>query len=129
MIKIDASNLDKKINMALNDIGYLIEGRAKERCPVKTGNLRRNISHQVEGDTVTIGTFGVDYADYVEYGTSRMIDAHGEHDPYNPVTDWEALRKRTKKNPGGSGQTMPFLRNSAFESEHDIMRIIRGYFK
>src|SRR5207237_443438 len=48
----------------------LIEDRAKEKCPVDTGNLQSHITHKVEDLAKTIrGTVfvdGVDYAAYVE---------------------------------------------------------------
>jgi len=124
MNKVDATELHKKINLALNDMGLLVEGRAKIRCPVKSGRLRNSITYAVDGNKVEIGTIGVDYASFVEYGTKSMVNAHGEHDPLNPVTDWEALRER-----GGSRQTMPFLRTAAFESENDFKKILRKYFE
>lgn len=39
--------------------------------PIDTGVLRDSIEKKVEGDTVTVGPRGVEYAEYVEYGTSR----------------------------------------------------------
>lgn len=53
-----------------------IENRAKELCPVKTGNLRRSIETRFGESsgakaTALVGS-AVDYAPYVEFGTSRM---------------------------------------------------------
>lgn len=58
--------------VALEKIGLLAEGYAKKACPVDTGNLRNSITHVVESaeDAVYIGT-NVEYAPYVELGTSR----------------------------------------------------------
>lgn len=53
----------------------LIENAAKTNCPVRTGTLRRSIQTEVEDQTTKIiATIGpqVDYAPYVEFGTSRM---------------------------------------------------------
>lgn len=57
---------------ALEAIGLTAEGYAKLLCPVDTGRLRNSISHAVDEDekTVYIGT-NVEYAPYVELGTSR----------------------------------------------------------
>lgn len=57
---------------ALNAVGLQAEGYAKRLCPVDTGNLRNSITHgfEMEGLTAFIGT-NVEYAAYVEYGTSR----------------------------------------------------------
>ena len=57
---------------ALEAVGLQAEGYAKGYCPVDTGTLRNSITHTTEGhDTAVIGT-NVEYAPYVEYGTSRM---------------------------------------------------------
>lgn len=59
------------VEAALEAIGLTAESHAKENCPVDTGRLRNSITHAVEGDAVYIGT-NVEYAPYVELGTSRM---------------------------------------------------------
>lgn len=58
---------------SLNIIGILAEGYAIKKCPVDTGRLRGSISHGVseEEQCAFIGT-NVEYAPYVEMGTSRM---------------------------------------------------------
>lgn len=49
-----------------------IESDATQRAPVRTGNLRRSIHHAIDTPHhATVGT-NVEYAPYVEYGTSRM---------------------------------------------------------
>lgn len=54
----------------------VIEQRAKELTPVRTGNLRRSIHSQLadsrpESASAKVGT-NVEYSPYVEYGTRRM---------------------------------------------------------
>lgn len=63
----------EQIARALEAIGLQCEGYAKMKCPVDTGNLRNSITHSVrmDDDAVYIGT-NVEYAAYVEMGTSRM---------------------------------------------------------
>ena len=57
---------------ALEIIGGKAETYAKMMCPVDTGNLRNSITHaQYDEDTEVIGT-NVEYAPYVELGTSKM---------------------------------------------------------
>lgn len=60
------------IAKALEAVGITAEAYAKLLCPVDTGRLRNSISHDVRADdnTVYIGT-NVEYAPYVEMGTSR----------------------------------------------------------
>jgi HK97 gp10 family phage protein len=57
--------------IALGTIGLVAEGYAKRLCPVDTGRLRGSITHtQMDEDTEVIGT-NVEYAPYVELGTTR----------------------------------------------------------
>ena len=65
--------IDSAIGVALEKIGLLAENYAAKKCPVDTGNLRASITHEVDAgdDAVYIGT-NVEYAPYVELGTSRQ---------------------------------------------------------
>ena len=65
--------IDSAIGVALEKIGLSAESYAAKKCPVDTGNLRASITHEVDaGDNaVYIGT-NVEYAPYVELGTSRQ---------------------------------------------------------
>lgn len=65
--------IDSAIGVALEVIGLLAENYAVKKCPFRTGNLRGSITHEVDaGDNaVYIGT-NVEYAPYVELGTSRQ---------------------------------------------------------
>lgn len=62
----------RAIERALGEIGMAAEGYAKRACPVDTGNLRNSITHEIDpsDNAVYIGT-NVEYAPYVELGTSR----------------------------------------------------------
>lgn len=63
--------MKKTMERALEKIGMVGEAYAKEECPVDTGTLRDSISHAVDDNTTIIGT-NVEYAPYVELGTSKM---------------------------------------------------------
>lgn len=65
--------IDSAIGAALEEIGLSAENYAAKKCPADTGNLRGSITHEVDaGDNaVYIGT-NVEYAPYVELGTSRQ---------------------------------------------------------
>lgn len=65
--------LPEQIEQALTAIGLTAESYAKQECPVDTGRLRNSITHAVESGekAVYIGT-NVEYAAFVELGTSRM---------------------------------------------------------
>lgn len=57
---------------ALRDTSLYVEGKAKLLSPVDTGDLRGSISHKFKNDKeVHIGT-DVEYAVFVEKGTSRQ---------------------------------------------------------
>lgn len=81
MAKIEVTNshvdevieaLQSKRLKIIEEWGLLAEGYAKINCPVDTGRLRNSISHGKEDDsTMVVGT-NVEYAPYVELGTSRM---------------------------------------------------------
>ena len=64
------NELRSKSEIAMEKVGMVAEGYAKRLCPVDTGNLRNSIAHAVQGKTAYIGT-NVEYAPYVEMGTSR----------------------------------------------------------
>lgn len=68
-----ADGIESAIGVALEEIGLLAENYAARKCPVDTDNLRSSITHEVDaGDNaVYIGT-NVEYAPYVELGTSRQ---------------------------------------------------------
>ena len=70
-IDLFKSALPEQKALALEAIGLVAEGHAKAECPVDTGRLRNSISHARDDDAAYIGT-NVEYAPYVELGTSRM---------------------------------------------------------
>jgi len=65
--------LPGQIEQALIAIGLTAESYAKRDCPVDTGRLRNSITNAVEvgEQSVYIGS-NVEYAAFVELGTSRM---------------------------------------------------------
>lgn len=94
--------IDSAIGAALEEIGLLAENYAARKCPVDTGNLRGSIAHEADtaDNAVYIGT-NVEYAPYVELGTSRqkaqpfLRPAASEHGAQ--------YRQVLKKALGGSG--------------------------
>ena len=65
--------LEKVLPKILESWGVVAEGYAKLNCPVDTGRLRNSITHERNDKEgyVQVGT-NVEYAPYVEYGTSRQ---------------------------------------------------------
>ena len=66
------AGISSAISRGLEKIGLAAEGYAKKLAPVDTGRLRNSVTHAVvDGEqAVYIGT-NVEYARYVELGTSR----------------------------------------------------------
>ena len=62
--------LEQACERALIRIGLQAETYAKRECPVDTGNLRNSITNAVDDKSAYVGT-NVEYAPYVELGTSR----------------------------------------------------------
>lgn len=73
-------NLQKFMSSQLPEVLYggmekacvIVEGQAKENCPVDDGQLRQSITHEVEKeDGQIVGYVGsnVEYAPYVHQGT------------------------------------------------------------
>lgn len=78
-------NLDAPTAEMLERLGTGIEADAKAACPVRTGRLRDSIGHEVDGDTVRVGS-DLDYAGYVEEGHRIVAWGHdtGRFEPPNP---------------------------------------------
>ena len=56
--------INEKVNLALNLMGEVVEGYAKEDCPVDTGLLRNSITH-------TLGGQSMSFSYHASYGTNR----------------------------------------------------------
>jgi len=62
----------QKVHAGLVKATLLVERTAKELVPVDTGTLKRSITHEFHSKThATVGS-NVEYAPFVELGTSRM---------------------------------------------------------
>lgn len=61
---------DETVRRALEAVALQAEGYVAELAPVDTGRLRASITHDTDEDSAYIGT-NVEYAAYVEYGTSK----------------------------------------------------------
>ena len=88
-----ANAIDRALVAALEEVGLVAEGYAKRACPVDTGRLRNSVTHLLKGYDCFIGT-NVEYAPYVEEGTSRMKGKHflrkaatGHGDTYRAILE------------------------------------------
>ena len=106
---------------ALERCGMQAEGYAKDLAPVDTGNLRNSITHQVDDNSVYIGT-NVEYAPYVELGT-------GKHYPGGRPTPWayqddNGVWYWTAGNPA-----QPFLKPAVEDHKQTYRNIIEDELK
>ena len=62
---------EAELKRALGKACAIVERSAKQKAPKGTGELRNSISSRIEGDTGIVFT-PLEYAPYVEYGTSKM---------------------------------------------------------
>jgi len=107
MAKIKISNLSKRMEArikalepqgqktvaALNKIGIVLRNRmvmeATRKRIVDTGALRNSLTYKINGNTVTVGSFGVPYARFHEFGAKL--------NPAAVRAMFAAMRKRSKK--------------------------------
>lgn len=67
-----------KRERAVEEVCLIVEADAKLNCPVKTGNLKRSITHAVQSDeNKTVGSVGsnVEYAYWAERHTPYLEPA------------------------------------------------------
>ncbi len=68
----------RKRERAVEDVCLIVEADSKLNCPVKTGTLRRSITHEVKSDeNKTMGSVGsnVEYAYWAERHTPYLEPA------------------------------------------------------
>lgn len=63
--------LNKAINLSLTQAGLIVQNKAKDLAPYKTGNLRQNITNKVHNFIAEVGS-DVIYARVREYKTRRL---------------------------------------------------------
>ena len=69
----------------LNILGAKIIENAMSKVPKDEGSLAKHLSWKVEGNTLSIFTFGIDYAEDMEYGKPAMkMDESEKKD----IDDW-----------------------------------------
>jgi HK97 gp10 family phage protein len=67
----------RAIHDNLTDVTLKVEAKAKKSTVVDTGRLRASITHKIGEQSAIIGT-NVNYAGFIEYGTSKMKARHME---------------------------------------------------
>jgi len=128
--KIDA--LAKKDNEALKEVitkaVIIIEGKAKDKCPVMYGRLHTSITHEVKSSgknhTGRVGT-NVEYAPFVEFGT-------GKYEKYGKgrTTPWVYYSEKLKQFVWTEGIVpQPYLFPALKDSRQDIIDLLTEKLK
>lgn len=109
---------------ALEAVGIQAEGDVKDEITdlgaVDTGRLRSSIAHQVDGDSVEVGT-NVDYAIYVHEGTGKYAIGGG-----TPKERWVYRDPATGEFRMGYPQKpRRFIKNAIERGLKDYAEIIR----
>ena len=105
---------------ALEIIGGKCESYAKGLVPVDTGTLRNSITHQVDGDTVIVGS-AVHYAPYVELGTGNQ---------YSPPPEW--MQNNAPRGSGiikASQKPRPYLRPAVENHIDEYKNVVENELK
>ena len=113
---------------ALEAVGIQAEGDVKDEITdldaVDTGRLRGSIAHQVDGDSVEVGT-NVDYAVYVHEGTGKYAIGGG-----TPKERWVYRDPLTGEFRMGFPQKpRRFIKNAMERFAKDYIEIIKEYLK
>lgn len=113
---------------ALEAVGIQAEGDVKDEITdvgaVDTGRLRSSITHQVDGDSVEVGT-NVDYAVYVHEGTGKY--AIGGETPKERWVYRDPLTGEFRM--GFPQKPRRFIKNAMERFAKDYIEIIKEYLK
>lgn len=105
---------------ALTKSGLLVEGTAKELCPVDDGQLRQSINSKViDNRNASIGT-NVEYAPYVHQGTG-IYATNGD----GRKTPWSYKDAEGKWHTTRGQQPNPFLERALDNERNKIIKIFR----
>ncbi|MDP2364857.1 MAG: hypothetical protein Q8M94_13950 [Ignavibacteria bacterium] len=117
------SEFYKVIDKELSDGIIRISNTAKEKCPYRTGTLRRSIMYS-KGDVLEYlcGT-DVNYSEAVEYGSSPHLIVPRFKKVLKFKIDGEEIFSKFVRHPGTSPQ--PFLEPALFENEDNINKSIQ----
>lgn len=115
------SGLNEAIAKGLENACLIVEGAAKQKCPVGDGQLRQSITHDVDQDAM-IGVVGtsVEYAPYVEIGTGIYSSkGNGRQTPwcYESKGEWHYTH---------GSHPQPFLQPAMDEKQAEIQNCFKG---
>lgn len=113
------------IKRGMTNACLIVEGEAKDICPVDDGILRASITHAVsdDGSEGEIGT-AVEYAPYVHEGTGiYATEGHGRQTP------WTYCDAEGKFHTTEGQKPQPFLRDAAESKRDEILKCFEGELK
>ncbi|MBI4916872.1 MAG: HK97 gp10 family phage protein [Acidobacteria bacterium] len=123
------SDVGEVMGSALLAGGYIIEGGAKIRCPVDTGNLRgsigaRRLSQDDRSASVMVGT-GVEYAAAVEFGF-HGVETVRAHQRRSPLGGMHTVRQHSRS---VHRAARPYLRPAFDESRGIVLETISAQLR
>lgn len=111
---------DRLIKAKLTQAALLVERTAKQLCPVRTGTLKRSITHKVERRKAVVGS-NVEYAAICEMGCKpHIIRPKVAKALHFKVAGKDVFTKEIH-HPGWSGK--PYLRPSLHQNTERIKQL------
>lgn len=123
IIKLDniSSNvLPDAIRRALEQSCLIVEGDAKSKCPVDSGQLRQSINHKVEDNAGWVST-NVEYAPYVELGTGIYSSEGGGRQ-----TPWVYQDAKGEWHRTSGSKPQPFMKPALEQNTSKIIDQFKG---
>ena len=123
IIKLDniSSNvLPDAIRKALEQSCLIVEGDAKTKCPVDSGQLRQSINHKVEDNAGWVST-NVEYAPYVEIGTGIYSTEGGGRQ-----TPWVYKDAKGEWHRTSGSKPQPFMKPALEQNTSKIIDQFKG---
>ena len=121
-------DMKRKRKETLDEIAIFVEAEAKQRAPVKTGDLKRRITHVTQHtddeSRAKVGT-NLEYAPSVEEGSRPHTIKRNDGKPLRLQIDGKWVTVDEVNHPGTKPQ--PFLKPAITENAGEIQeRIKRG---
>ena len=123
IVKLDniSSNvLPDAIRRALEQSCLIVEGDAKTKCPVDSGQLRQSINHKVEDNAGWVST-NVEYAPYVEIGTGIYSSEGGGRQ-----TPWVYKDAKGEWHRTSGSKPQPFMKPALEQNTSKIIDQFKG---
>lgn len=126
-IRTVSTQVDIKLNSAMEHSLQTIENKAKQICPVDDGVLRASITHVIEGQgDEVVGKVGsnLEYAPYVHQGTGiHAVNGDGREDAWS----YQDAQGNWHKTVGQEPQ--PFLTDALEAKKAEVFKIFKEVLK